>query len=173
MKKIHKIKYLIALLIICSCTPKNLEIDSASIGSNLDSDGEISDSSLIYKFKKDNKGPKTRDLFNYIYFEGDTLCFSFKLNKQVNYNSIKVWYQNPETGKSFPAERIDLHYKTISGFSLVGSIMEKFYEKKLGNNLKEDEYFNKNIDFIIKISLVYNDKTIEKSKPGFFRLEYK
>ena len=143
-------------------------IYSLEFGSNLNSNGEISEKSLLFNFKYDDD-TSIEKLFNHIYFEGDTLCFSFQIETDVDKDRIKVFFINSQNGDVFKAERIDIDGKRISGFSLIGTILEQFYFSKLSE--KSLEKFRKiEIPFILRIEVELNNKILIKEKKDIFKL---
>ncbi len=80
--------------------------------------------------------PKARatmaDFYHQVYFAGDTLAFEYfpaKDNKTLSPDELKqlqVFYR-VDGGERYPMERIDYRRQGITGFSLVGSILEKKY----------------------------------------------
>jgi len=151
----------------------DIVITPAGLGSSLSTRGEITDSSLVYTFRDFEKKGTVRDLFNYIYFQGDTVCFSFCLSKPAGQGNIDAGFINPLTGKYYKAERIDVDGNRVSGFSLTGSIMEQFYHERLGNPVSPDRYCCSDISFLVKLSVRVNGKSIESRVPGKFRIEYR
>lgn len=120
---------LILPLMLLSCA--DLKLDSKELGSSCSRLGVITDKSLLFNFDKYNGGAYFKDLFNYIYFEGDTVCFSFKFTRDLKGFYPEIVFFNPANGKSYPAERIDIHDDTASGFSLAGTLLEQFMHEKL------------------------------------------
>lgn len=171
IKKIFFHITVILPVLFLQCTPSELKILSHEVGSNLSGDGSISNSSLNYKFKKYKKNRQVKDLFNYLYFKGDTLCFSFKINKEIMKDKIKAWFINPGNNDIFPVERIDVDDDRISGFSLVGSIMESFFSDQLRKPVPTDSFCCKDIPFKIRIEI--EDKKIIKTEvSSFFKIEF-
>ncbi|MCP4131586.1 MAG: hypothetical protein GY754_11460 [bacterium] len=168
--------FFLCLLLFCACSGE-LAITSAQLGSHYSIDGDITAKSLLFKFKpfKREKGEskKVKDLFNYIYFEEDTLCFAFSINRSIKKDRVAVWFINPATGERFPAERIDMFDKKIAGFSLVGSLLERFYKQDLQKPLPANAYCCKKIPFIVRIDIREDAKTISSQVKGSFRVEYK
>lgn len=148
-------------VIVLSCKER------IELGSDLNN-GSISNIQLTYTFKKYEGKNSVQDLINFMYFQGDTICFRFNPPDYNTKSSIKAWFVNPSTGKAYPAERIDMHDDGYTGFSLVGSIMEKFKRKILKNKIPVKSFCCKEIPFIIRV--VYNNKLFEKK--GSFIIRY-
>jgi hypothetical protein len=167
------IYWLIPLIMIffTSCSG-NLEIVSGELGSSVAATGEIDNTSLKYRFKRFRGATTNRDLFNAIYFQGDTVCFSFELTRNVGRGAVSVWFINPETGKRYMAERIDIFEKRISGFSLLGTILENYYKEILEAAIPPDAFCCRNIPFDIEISIDTEEKQLRKNLSGSFRIVY-
>ena len=112
----------------CLCSPPGPPLDGLVLGSSLEPDGSMADESLAYTFRPFLKKGTNRDLFNHIYFQGDTVCFSVRTSRPVAKSAVRAWFVDPESGRRFPAERLDVEGKRISGFSLVGSLLGSFFE---------------------------------------------
>lgn len=157
------------LFTACSGKP---EIVSGELGSSLAVDGGIGNASLEYRLKRFTGGNKNRDLFNAIYFQGDTLCFSFELTRGVDEKAVSVWFINPESGERYRAERIDVHEKRVSGFSLLGSILESYYRQYLDAAIPHGAYCCRDIPFGVEISIDDTENRLRKNMSGSFRIEY-
>jgi hypothetical protein len=162
---------LLPLILFPACSG-NLEIVSGELGSSLAAEGEIGNTSLEYRLKRFTRGTKNRDLFNFIYFQGDTLCFSFKLTRSVRGEMVSAWFINPETGERYRAERIDIHEKRVSGFSLLGSILENYYRQNLDAAIPHDAFCCRDIPIDVEISIDFNKSHVRKNLSGSFRIAY-
>ncbi len=160
----------ILLLGLC-CSSEHIILDGA-LGSSLSPEGTIENASLAYRFHAFKRGGKNRDLFNYLYFEGDTICFSFELEQQVDRNAISVWFINPKTGNRFAAERVDLSARRVCGFSLLGSVMEDFYHEKLDGAIPADAHCCREIPFAVALIVQTPREKVEKTVHGSFRILY-
>lgn len=162
--------------VLPQCGPgvKNSEIRiiEAGLGSRISPSGKISDSNLNFIFKKCKKAVTSKDLFNYIYFEGDTICFSFLLSGEVDKKNVDVCFIDPHNGKNYSAERVDLYKNRVSGFSLVGSILEKFKADSLKRSVPEDMWCCKEIPFRIRIIIKNENGIVQSTIGGSFRIEY-
>jgi len=167
-----RILIVLLFVIIEGCAPARLAIVSTELGSDLSSKGEISDRNLEFVFKKYKRGGQMKDFFNYMYFEGDTLCFSFGASRTIDACEVTAWFINPDDNRVYQAERIDIHGKTISGFSLMGSIMEKFFYKDIAIPAKGDEFENESIPFIVNLRVMCGKEVVEKKVPGSFSLRF-
>ncbi len=126
MKQSMSTAALACLLAVLSCTQQPQKVLESASGSSLDSNGAVSRHSLDFGLSAP-AGPLTnRDLFNEIYFQGDTVCFSFLLAKEPRSETVKVEFINPSDGSAFPAERVDITDNRIHGFSLAGTLLEQF-----------------------------------------------
>ncbi|PKL38564.1 MAG: hypothetical protein CVV44_11830 [Spirochaetae bacterium HGW-Spirochaetae-1] len=160
------------LLFTIGCS-RELAVKSAALGSNLSPDGTISDNSLVFTFKKPDPGAATRDLFNFIYFEGDTVCFSFKLTRKVNEKDVDIQFIEPSTGSGFKAERIDFIDDNVSGFSLLGSLLEQFYRDRLTQPLPEKAFCCDTIPFSVRLVLHGEKGDVIHEKKGSFEIRYR
>jgi|GEM_PF-350060 len=163
---------IILLLIFISCGPGKFSIQSIETGSNLDARGAINQEFLTFTFSEPSKKRNVQDLFNHIYFAGDTLCFSLKYTGKVKKEEISISFVNPATGESFKAERIDVQDNYISGFSLVGTVLEKFYKNDLLKRIPQNKYCCKQIPFQLRIEIMGSDKFVNSITSGSFRLKY-
>jgi hypothetical protein len=162
--------------VLPQCGPgvKNDEIQiiDAGLGSRISASGKISDSNLNFTFKKYKKAGISKDLFNYIYFEGDTICFSFLLSGEVDKKNVDVCFIDPHTGKNYSAERVDLYKNRVSGFSLAGSILEKFNSDSLNRRIPKNMYCCNDIPFQVRIIIKHGNSDIQSIITGAFRIEY-
>lgn len=176
-KKHHRALVLVAaaVLIIISpgCSKAPLSVESLTTGSELDIlHGTIEQSSLDFHFNYPKKTRTSADIFNFIYFEGDTICFSYTLSQRLFKKQAVVRFINPETNEAFPAERIEVYRYRVFGFSLVGSILEKFYKKNLQGDPPEDRYCCRPIPFIIEARFRNGEETITHRHQGTFKITY-
>jgi len=144
-------------------------IYSVKFGSNLNSSGEINEKSLLFNFEY-NGNKNIEKLFNHIYFEGDTLCFSFKIETNVNKDRVKVFFINPKNGDIFKAERIDMDGKRISGFSLIGTILEQFYFSKFSEKISLEKFRKIEIPFIVRVEVELDNKILVNEKKDILKL---
>ena len=172
MIKFFCINIIISLIIVAGCSKGNLMLLSKKLGSDLSNEGIITDNSLEFKFKAFHKKGKVKDLFNYLYFEGDALCFSFKFNKNVQGSDIKVWFIDSVKNNAFPAERIDINKDVVHGFSLVGSIMESFLKENLNKKIPPAKYCCEDIRFSVKIEINKDSDSIVFKEENSFKILY-
>jgi hypothetical protein len=158
---------LIAVTVLFSCSGKPAFVD-ASFGSNITKTGLISDKNLKFSFKY-GKGGLNRDLYNFIYFEGDTVCFSFNYNADID-KDVRVWYIDAKTGRKKAAERIEVLRSRVFGFSLAGSLLEFFrsgtLDKELGNERSIVQ------EFVVRVEAFHNGEIISAEKKGEFTVTY-
>ena len=86
--------------------------------------------------------------------------------------AVSVWFINPETGKRYRAERIDIFEKRISGFSLLGTILENYYKEILDAAIPPDAFCCRNIPLDIEISIDNEKNQLRKNLSGSFRIVY-
>jgi len=172
VKVVLKSAGLLLAVFIAGCAPGPLKVVSTGTGSDLASKGKISDPGLVFTFPAYTGGGKVQDLFNYLYFRGDTVCFSFRLNRQVPVNSVRVMFIDPRTGRSFPAERTDVRGRYICGFSLVGTILEQFNAGELDRPVPPDAFCCRDMAFSVSLLVHTEEGRLEHSSSGAFRLKY-
>lgn len=110
-----------------ACSQKPLKIVNAECGSSVLMNGTIANSSLTYTFKPCTHCRSLKDVCNYIYFQGDTLCFSIQCNQNIELATVTAYFENPITHITYKAERIEKIATTVYGFSLIGSLLEKIF----------------------------------------------
>jgi len=125
---------LLVLFLFTSCADKSLKVINAECGSSVSINGTISNNSLTYTFKPCTHCRSLKDICNYIYFQGDTLCFSIQCNQDIESATITAYFENPVTHSTYKAERIEKMKKTVYGFSLVGSLLETIFWKDINTN---------------------------------------
>ncbi len=155
------------------CGGGPLKVESLDTGSDIDIlHGTIDNSSLSYSFPEPKKNRCSGDIFNHLYFEGDTLCFSYTLSRRLWKKQVSVKFINPANGMSFPAERIEVYRYRVFGFSLVGSLMEQFYKSELKKPAPADDYCCRDIPFIIEATFRDRGESVTHSHKGTFRIKY-
>jgi len=163
----------VLIIIYSGCSKGPLSVESLATGSELDIlHGTIEKSSLDFLFNQPKKAKTSADIFNFIYFEGDTICFSYTLSRRLFKKQAAVRFINPETGEAFPAERLEVYRYRVFGFSLVGSILEKFHKKGLQRPAPEDRYCCRPIPFIIEARFRDGEETITHRHQGTFKITY-
>ena len=126
---LHRSKLpIIALVLSIACTNQPLSIMKANIGSNVALNGTITNASLHYTFTPCTWCSTAKDIWNYIYFQGDTLCFAVECTTNINDAIVTAYFENPSTKKTYKAERLEKINTTIYGFSLIGSLLEHIYD---------------------------------------------
>ncbi len=173
MRKILSILCISVLVFSSSCSKKDNPIESIETGSDLSNSGAIKNNSLDFIFPEFKKNGEVKDLFNYIYFKGDTICFSVKADIRLNPDNTSVFFINPVDGKRYKAERLDFHENRASGFSLVGSVMEQFYSARLNEAIPEKHFCCDEIPFDVVAEVKSNNKIYELRKKSKFALRYK
>ena len=173
----RKFIYIIILLIAgCSDTA---EFKSFETGSSIDENGVILEKKTDFSFKLRNGNDRFKDVFNSIYFSGDTVCFSLEINRRVERRWISVWFAGPG-GKKIPAERIDInnisvcrikHGSRISGFSLLGSLLEFFYGAILSKKFNPEQVSG-DIPFTVIAEISDGKEKIILKKNGVIRVGF-
>jgi hypothetical protein len=149
-------------------TVKDLEL-----GSSINREGTITDHSLIFTFDPYSGGGTLQDLCNYLYFKGDTLCFSFTNNREYNRDNLKIWFIDPADNSRFVPERIDYHDGRVSGFSLVGTLLEQFLGRELQQPVPPDHLCCEDIPFIFRVELITGEGLHEMEREEAFRIRYR
>jgi hypothetical protein len=121
---------LVAIFLISnlSCS-RPFQIGETDFGSSITKQGKITDTKLKYAFTYKGKN-SYKDLFDFIYFEGDTVCFSIDLSQAPD-KPVKVYFRDESGSVSILAERIEQKGDHVWGYSLVGSLLEQFHKKDL------------------------------------------
>lgn len=162
--------FILFFLIVLKCGFLNSK--EISLGNDLNNEGTITQKSLSYNFIKKQNLKTYKDLFNYIYFQGDTLCFSINTVKDFKNSEVKVYYIYLKNKKKYKAERIEVEHNKIYGFSLIGSILEKIYVNSLEKPI--DELPNKlEVPFTVYIEIFDNQQKIIKQKSSMFFVQIK
>lgn len=120
------------------CKPATVEKNEFSFCKDL-SEKEclppVVDDSVHYFFNRVRTDSNYEDFFNDIYFSGDTLSFHLKLTpqkrKQLNQNNIEAVFRFVQLPGEYPIERIRFHKNGVTGFSLIGTILEKRFFDRL------------------------------------------
>ena len=162
------------IVLLPSCADRELRVVSREAGQDITREGRIADRSLVFAFPPYRRGGTCRDLFNYLYFKGDTLCFSFRLSRRIEGRAVAAAFIEPATGRRFSAERLETHGDTVWGFSLVGSLMEKFHDTRLGDAVSEGAFCCREIPFMVELSMPgkEGDTTTARIESSF-RIEYR
>ena len=166
--KIISLIFILALLLFIKCG-RDRKYGVIDFGQDVTQSGDILNGSRIYRFEKFRRNGSSKDLFNYIYFKGDTLCFSLTSEVDVSDMKINAWFGNPKSKKYYSVERLDVYENTIFGFSLIGSLMDKFYEEKLNDPIPEGQYCCHKIYYTLKLQI--NDVFYEQE--NYFIIQYK
>lgn len=160
-------------ILVLSCGSGPLAVESVKTGSQVDIlYGTIENGNLTFTFPPPTKGRHTGDLFNHLYFEGDTLCFSYRLSRRLREKQARIRFINPSNGKAFPVERKEVYRYRVFGFSLVGSIMEKFYSSELQKPVPGHRYCCRDIPFILEATFRDRGEEITHRHGGHFRITY-
>ena len=168
----------IAGLLLCAfvyaggCVPGEPEIVNTSTGQGLDPSGEILKTSKVYRFPVPSKKGTVRDLFNHIYFEGDTLCFNVTLNRDVTNSPVSVHMRNPISGVATEVERLEVLDNRVYGFSLVGSILEDFFALRLNENADISQWDGKQVPCDIYVHIKMGDVNIHEKISTSFQLTF-
>ncbi len=160
MIRIYIISACIFIPFFLSCSEERELISDFRTGQVINlSNGEISNRDLNYRIKTFTKKGKNRDLFDYIYFQGDNICFSFKFSKRITKGDIKVKFSDPAGTWTLPSERTEFKGNRSYGFSLLGSLLEKKYSSFLNAPLTKQKFCCRKISFNVIVEIIENNKT--------------
>ena len=172
MKKfiIHLILSFLILMSFACSQPQS--VISAKLGSSLNSMGEITDSSLNFTSSKVENPQRSKNIFDSVFFDGSIICYSFAMKNSLAAQTILVQLVNPQTEEAIHVDNMKINNKTISGFILVGNVLEFFYQSDLNKRPPENHYADEEIDFIIRLSVSDNSKQMKYDLSGKFSLSY-
>lgn len=171
MLKINKklVFMILTVLTIVSCGGDPGTIDNFEVGNDLYPNGKIESFKKAYSFPgyKSTERNTYKDYINYIYFEGDTLCFSFDFNGKFNEKDVKVYFYFPDKKLSLNVERLEVKRNRVYGFSLIGSLLEYYYYDLLDEKYNNDSLVRTyDVEIIIEIKSNNNNYTF-KEKTSF------
>ena len=170
----HLLGAALIIPLLLSCQDKAFRLTSHGFGQEITRRGKITDGSTVFVFPPYRRGGTNRDLFNYLYFRGDTLCFSFALSHNVEGRAVSAAFIDPATGKRFPAERLENSGNIVWGFSLVGSLMEKFHGGRLASVIPANAFCCADIPFAVEVTVAGKEgDTLVARKESSFRMEYR
>ncbi len=143
-------------------------------GQSVSRAGVITDRSLVFTFAAPREKKKAKDVFNYLYFQGDTICFSYQFPRSVEKCGASAEFINPLTGARFRAERLEKTGNRLWGFSLVGSLLEKFFFAERDTPAPEDLYGGRDIPFAVDAELICPEEAvIRRTGNSSFRIQYR
>ncbi|HSV95996.1 MAG TPA: hypothetical protein VLM75_03570 [Spirochaetota bacterium] len=154
------------------CSPDGLVVREFSLGSRLEPGGAIDDESLVYTLRPFRKKGTNRDLFNHIYFQGDTVCFSLLLSRPVTKGMVKAWFIDPVTLRRFAVERLDVGKKRVSGFSLAGSLLGDFHRDRSDEPVQKNHFSSTPVPFEVRVTLTDEKGGYSVSKESSFTIQY-
>jgi hypothetical protein len=162
------------VIAFASCAEKGGPMPGeGTLGSRVSMRGKITDPSLTYAFRPFTRDGTVKDLFNYLYFEGDTVCFSFPLGADAAPGTVSAVFADLAHGIEVEAERLEIADGRAFGFSLVGSLMEKFFHDELARPAPADGYCCRDIPFRVRCTLRAPGGPVERHIDGAFRIEYR
>ncbi|GEM_PF-2818748 len=111
---------------------------------------------VYYPLSGLNHKGSLRDYFNSIYFSGDTLSFEMRFHSAFSETLLAKWknqfmvtYSFPDIRKEYPMERVDFSRQSITGFSLLGTILENRYSDHLSQPYRNISVVNITIHFYL------------------------
>ncbi len=160
----------VILVFLASCAGT----DETAFGQSVDRAGVITDRSLAFTFAAPRGKKSAKDLFDYLYFQGDTVCFSYRFPRSVEKCDAAAEFINPQTGERFHAERLEKTGNRLWGFSLAGSLLDKFFFAERDRPAPSDLYGGRDIPFIVEAELrCPGEPIVSKSGKSSFRIEYR
>jgi hypothetical protein len=164
------------LIFLCawglSCSPSGKPLGELELGSRLEPDGSIADGSLEFTFRPFSGKGTNRDLYNHIYFQGDTVCFSVRSSRPVEKRMIGAWFIDPQSGRRFAAERLDVEGNRISGFSLVGTLLDEFFMETRNKPAVTGNLDGVSVPFEVFVSLTDDSGHYSIVKSSSFIIRY-
>ncbi|SRR6056297_230391 len=164
---------LLCVLLAAGCLPREVAVVEMATGQSLTPDGEVINTSHRYVFKKPSRPGTHRDLYNHVYFQGDTLCFSLRLTRPLKSPSIHAIIRDPQTGIKTEVERLETAGKRVYGFSLIGSILENFHRGPMDNKADISSWEGRRVPCIIEIRIVEGETVIQKSISTSFEISFR
>jgi hypothetical protein len=161
MSKVSSIVIAFVCAAFLSGCSREFKADSSGLGASFSKTGIITEKSTDFTFHYEKAG-KIRDLCNFIYFEGDTLCFSVDFSHDVE--DVTAYFTNPATGKKYRAERIEKLRSRVYGFSLVGSILEEFLHDSLDAPIPPDRTIV--VPFSVTVEVTCSGRSAAKETKG-------
>lgn len=164
---------LLCVLLAAGCVPREPAVVETATGQSLTPDGQVSDTSHRYVFKKPSRPGTLRDLYNHIYFQGDTLCFSLRLNRPLKSPSIHAIIRDPRSGIETEVERLETAGKRVYGFSLIGSILENFHRGPMDRKADISNREGRRVPCVIEIRIVEGEKVLQENINTHFEITFK
>jgi hypothetical protein len=167
---LHKIKYILPVFfLIIACTNNPLKIIKTECGSSVSMNGTIANASLVYTFKLCTHCRSLKDICNYIYFQGDTLCFSIQCNQNIESATVTAYFENPTTHTTYKAERIEKVTTTVYGFSLIGSLLEKIFRDDICNTHNVKTF---KLPFVIHVTIEKQNQKVHHTFSDTFYVHF-
>lgn len=164
----------IIILLVLSCGDGTFRLKSHRFGQDISRQGGITNGSTSFTFPVYRRGGARRDLFNYLYFKGDTLCFSFAFSRGLEGRTPAAVFIDPATGRRFNAERLEVSGDTVWGFSLIGSLLEKFHGDRPDDPIPQGAFCCKDIPFGVEVTVPGKEgDAVTVRKDSSFRIEYR
>lgn len=154
------------------CSPSGPPLGELALGSRLEPDGSIADGSLEFTFRPFSGKGTNRDFYNHIYFQGDTVCFSVLSSRPVEKRMVGAWFIDPQSGRRFAAERLDVEGNRISGFSLVGSLLDQFFAEIRNRPAVRGNLDGVSVPFEVLVSLTDDSGRYSAVKSSSFIIRY-
>lgn len=161
----------IATAVLFACAKKPFEAMSIEFGKDITRAGDISGHNLVFAFTPFSGGKRAKDIYNYLYFKGDTLCFRAEFSEEIQPESIEAFFISPQKRAPVPVERVEVQRTLVWGFSLVGSLLEHFYGDIPA---PPDRFAGKKIPFEIHLRVKNRKGEVAMAiRSGSFIIEYR
>jgi len=172
LKSSTGILMLLCVLLVTGCLPGEPAVVEMATGQSLTPDGEVINTSHRYVFKKPSRPGTLRDLYNHIYFLGDTLCFSLRLNRPLKSPTIHAVIRDPRSGVEAEVERLETAGKRVYGFSLIGSILENFHRGSMDKKADISSWEGRRVPCVFEIRIVEGPKVLNKNINTHFEITF-
>ncbi len=131
--------------------------------------GTIANASLTYTFKPCTHCRSLKDICNYVYFQGDTLCFSIQCNQNIESANVTAYFENPTTHITYKAERVEKLTTTVYGFSLIGSLLEKIFRDDIRNTRSFKAF---KLPFVIHVTIDKQNQKVHHTFSDTFYVQF-
>lgn len=175
MKK-NSVFLLLILLPLISCGGDGRKEGEIYFGRDLDSNGRVEFRDMEYEIAQPQYMERIKtwqDLYNHIYFEGDTLCFQVPLENPEDYSDIKGTFilASAKGEVRYAVERIDRYEKGIAGFSLIGSLLEARDRENLSEPVRALDDCCAEVPFSLVLEMRGKEERTLKTD-GLFRVRF-
>ena len=157
-------------LLFSECSPEQTTLMRHTTAPNLREDGADGQTDRAFRIEGFRKKGMNRDLFNHIYFKGDTLGFFLVYNNRIRNATAK--FINPLNHTSVPAERVEVKGNGVFGFILLGSLMENFFRDALDVPAAPVAFCCRNISYTVEVTVTAEKDTLKSEITDVFTIEF-